>query len=145
MTKYFLTKAETDSQWDWVSFVLIENPERLVPKIEKARARLKKILAIDPDDGDISSVTIDGDFGEFFHDVEDDCLPPECYDEDGEVKTMFIELDEQEVEKFSRPENTIKYGEIRIYGRGLSYVAIGKHTGEEFWADIDAITEKVSA
>lgn len=125
MNKYILTEAFTDSEWDPVSFALVQFSEETCRNILSLRDRLG-------DDIPADSATINGDFADFFTDEEE--LPEDI---DG-INDQIIEI--EDIEKLSRPEQYIKYGEVKIYPDWAVVRAVGKHTGEDYWCDISYST-----
>lgn len=131
MKKYLLLNALTLSEWDGVSFALVElTDERekfIKEKIERAKVLLKE-------EG-INSFSIYADNAEFYNDVEQ--LPEEVFKVEiaSNCFNQIISLDDKVVEGFTRPEQTLKYGEMAFTESGVVFKSSGKHTSEEYWTD----------
>lgn len=54
----------------------------------------------------------------------------------GDKDWSFVELNDDEQDKFTSPENSLDFYKIVIYRDGNArYEAFGKHTSEEFWTN----------
>jgi hypothetical protein len=138
MKQYIIAKALTGSEWDDVDFALIEMHDghaKYIHQVSDHASDLKKKL-----EDESARITISADNAQFF--VADDIiralLPDEIDVEDSDDFAAIISLDENVVEKLTRPQNDIRYGHIVFDGNTVKYSGYGKHTGEEYWtADID--------
>lgn len=133
MTKYIIAPAQTGSDWDGVQFMLIEADPKFINHLKKTIKKAKRI-----EKEGFNQVSIYADNAEFFTDSSQ--LPEGSqrgsafsFDdvEDGDVK--LIELEPELVENLSRPEQDIKYGEMKFGMGQITFTGTGKHTDEEFW------------
>ena len=132
MKQYILIPAVTGSEWESVDFALITLDERRGLPYYKKMADLAKQMY---KEHGVSELIVYSDEADFYTDMEQ--LPEECYKEFSEVQAQIIEFsDKFDTTLFSRPEQTIKYGQIKFGQEGVTFTGTGKHTDEEFWGDI---------
>lgn len=125
-TKYLILTARTNSEWDSAQFALIPISlpiiSELCKKIRLAK-RLKKqgidyLLSYD------NSIV-------FFRELEE--LPNNLQVEEGKIK--FHSFTDEEVEKFTKPEQSLEGLTLKISAFDVLWLAYGKNTSEEFWTD----------
>lgn len=130
-TEYISIKANTDSEWDCCDFALIH----LSGKWKEIQA--ERLEAVKPfaDNYSFSSMNFYDSSVEFFR-VGDE-------DEPGTEKLLadkdwtFVELDNDETDRLTPPENRLDCYRLVIYRDGdAKYEAYGKYTGEEFWTNV---------
>jgi len=130
MKKYIITKASTGSDWDSVSFALIEITKGLVSQVK----RVSKIL--DKQKNLIQTCGIYADNATFF--IDESELPEnfdlEVTDETCEV----IELSDEDFNKLSQQQQQLRGGEMRfsIFGN-ITFSTYGKNSTDEFWCDVE--------
>ena len=90
-----------------------------------------KLIEVKKDYG-VDNFTVYSDSALFFTDEEQ--LPDYCFDEN--MKEGLVDLPDEIVTALSQPEQTIKYGKMRISEFDVQFVGYGKHTDEEFWGNI---------
>lgn len=129
-TKYILTPAFTNSEWDDVSFSLIELTPKLLSMVKKLINRAKELKA----EG-IDAILVYSDFANFFACGDED--ETDGLDRIDEIQEV-IELTAKMYKKLKKPEQTIKDGFMRISGNNITFTAYGKHTGEEYWTTVDS-------
>lgn len=125
-TKYLIITARTNSEWDSAQFALIPISLPIISKICK-KIRLAKRLKkqgidylLSYDDGIV-----------FFQELED--LPDNLQVEEGKIK--IHSFTDQEIEKFTKPEQSLDTIFLKVFAFGVLWSALGKHTSEEFWTD----------
>ncbi len=126
--KYILVNAHTTSEWDSVSFALIElSPEReaFIKTLNQRQLELK-VEGID-----VLGVFCDN--ADFYNDESQ--LPQKYINEDGNVKAGIVKLTRRMVDKLTQPEQSLKYGRMEFLFGGVKFTTHGKHTGEEFYTD----------
>ena len=102
-------RAFTDSEWDRVDAVLMEVDDILEASVRRAEDVLDKFP-------EFSSINVKAnDFDWILIDDWDD-IPVEGW-----------------VEKYEKPEQTVRYGVIVVSRYSIRYKAYGKHTGETFY------------
>lgn len=126
-TNHILVDASTNSEWDCCSFALITLSETW--KQEQA-ARLDSIRPY-TEDHTFDSLRFYDDSAEFYQSGEEG--------EDyavllGEKVWAFVELDDDEADTLTPPENRLVCYKFVLFRDGMfRYEASGKHTGERFW------------
>lgn len=135
-TGYLLLKAGTNSEWDNCNFAIIHITEDWKKEQKK---RLKAILSF-ADDYHFQSVNYYDTSVDFFKADDENNPNLDLLLTD---KTMvFIELDKEELEGLSVPENRMDCYRLVIYRAGTAqYTAYGKHTGEEFYTEDFSLNE----
>jgi len=121
MEKYIVVRANTNSDWDNVSVVIVELTEDLkniVREVKKAVDKVKDIQSF-------NKLSVFDSVGDFFVDDEGvfDNLD-EC------VVTEYVNFD-----KLHFPESSLETNMLNGSKYGVQIVSFGKHTGEEFWSD----------
>lgn len=136
MTQYILMPAQTQSEWDSVSFALLPYDAKLFKSFLKTKAKLDKLK------GTADQFSLYVDDVDFFTDLEE---LPEQFQLDEDETPKLIELTDEQIENLSRPEQVIKHGERKYSQWEVQFTATGKHTGEEYWCGIGWETvEKLS-
>jgi hypothetical protein len=124
--KHLLVKAETNSEWDDVSFFQIELDEKLLTLLKKGFDEARRLRAVY--DMDFNSLNFSCS-GTFYIDENEELFP----DED-EERLMLV--DDFEEENYKEPENSIKMTSMRIGAfDSVIFSGFGKHTGEEFYTE----------
>lgn len=124
--KYIIAPAQTGSEWDSVEFLLIEaTPER----INQLKVYVKKAKRIESEG--FNSVSVYADNANFYTDLSE--LPEETQIDIDNEQVKQIELDPDFVETLSKPEQDLKYGEMKFGMDQITFSTHGKHTDEEYW------------
>lgn len=125
--KVLLLQAFTDSEWDTVSFALIEMNDNLKNQLQKT---IKRQLEL-KEEG-IDKLVISADNADFFTDEEQ--LPEICFNELGEIQEGIYELSDELIEELTRPESYLKYGET-IFSHGcVTFKTHAEYNEDEFWS-----------
>jgi hypothetical protein len=129
-TNYIVIKAHTASEWDGCDFAIVMLSEHYLSLLEQ---RINK-AAMFTDELSFNHLSYwDSPDGWF---VGDDTEDHWRVLHSIEGSWAFVELDEDAIEKFVKPEQVVDSGSIRIDKDGsLRFVAYGKHTSEEFWTE----------
>lgn len=128
MSKYILVQAYTNSEWDSVSFALIELTEEHLKFLKEAQ---QKAISIKEEGDSFCHISYSGDMAEFY--IDEDELPEGIMlNEDNPI---VVEMNEDDVKVLTQPEQNIRYGEMRVGTGALNYVGLGKHTSEEYWTE----------
>ena len=131
-TNHILVKAHCQSEWDNCDFAIIACGEGWR---EQMRKRLEAARQFNDEDGSLISFRYSDCSAEFCVSTDEDIdgllseteLGNEC---------AFVKLEEGEEEAFERPESRLDCRMLNLYKDGTgTYVAYGKHTGEEFYTD----------
>lgn len=136
-TDYVLIKAKTNSQWDSCDFAIIDVSGTWKTLM---RSRLERLETFWEDDSFFSHAYWEQPLGFFIHRPEEDDELRIFLDRDDELSSLFVTIEDGDLDKFIRPENRLEADLILIAATGhISYRAYGKHSGEEFFTDpIDA-------
>jgi len=127
MEKFILLKALTNSEWDHVDFALLP--------IETIETHLKKKQILASLNGEVDELVIYEDAVVFYASIED--LPERFTSEDYyKEKPMLVELSDQEIEALSKPDQTIKSGQVKFSKEEVTFTGHGKHTNEEYWCSL---------
>lgn len=129
-TTHVLIKANTTSTWDYCEFAIIHLSERW------RKLQAKRLEGVKPfaDDDYFSSMC--------FYDTSVDFYQTE-YEGEPDIEKLladkdwiFVEVDDDETERWPAPENSLDCHKLVIYRDGSAiYKAYGKHTNEEFWTN----------
>jgi hypothetical protein len=92
--------------------------------------KMKSVFEKIKDDAD--QLVVFSDNADFFI---DECELPERISFDPEVVSV-IELTDDEFTALNNPEQDIRYGSMYFSASGIKFDGYGKHTGEEFWAEL---------
>lgn len=137
-TGYILVKAGTNSEWDNCRFAIISLSEQW----KKEQAQRLELLRPFADDYNFRSLNYYDAAVEFYgsggnnQQVIDELLKGREW--------VFVEFEGGEQEEFILPENRIDCYRLVLSANGTGYYsAYGKHTGEEFWAEVFSIAEIV--
>lgn len=128
-TADILIKASTDSEWDCCEFAFIHLSE----KWEKLQA--KRLEAVKPfkDDYSFQSMRFYDYSVKFFQPGDEE---PDIEELLADREWVFVELDDDELDELTSPENSLDFYKIVIYRDGNArYEAFGKHTNEEFYTN----------
>lgn len=129
-TADILIKARTDSEWDCCEFAIIHLSEKW-KEVQAERLESVKPFA---DNYNFQSIRFYDGSVSFFQSGNDEEFDVEELLADREW--VFVELDEDEQDELTQPENCLDFYKIVIYRDGNArYEAFGKHTNEEFWTD----------
>lgn len=129
-TADILIKARTDSEWDCCEFALIHLSEKW-KEVQAERLEAVKPFA---DNYNFQSIKFHDGSVSFFQSGNDEEFDVEELLADREW--IFVELDENEQDELTQPENSLDFYKIVIYRDGNArYEAFGKHTNEEFWTN----------
>lgn len=129
-TADILIRARTNSEWDCCEFAVIHLSE------EWRKQQTKRLGAIKPfaDDYNFQSIRFYDGPVDFFQSGEDG--EPDIEELLAGRDWVFVELDDDELDKLTQPENSLDFHKIVIHRDGdARYEAFGKHTNEEFWTN----------
>lgn len=129
-TAYILIKANTNSEWDNCEFAIVHLSE------EWKKEQAKRLEWVKPLQGNAHFCSMN------FYDTAADFYRI-GENEQPDIETMlagkewvFVELDEEEQEAFTVPENRMDCYRLVLRANGTAYyTAYGKHTSEEFWTE----------
>lgn len=129
-TEYLLLKAGTNSEWDNCNFAIVHITEEW-KKEQQKRFEMVKPFA---EDYFLQSLNF-YDTAVDFYTADQDDNPDLC--KWLENKPMvFVEVDKEELETLTVPENRLDCYRLVMYKIGIAmYKAYGKHTSEEFWTE----------
>lgn len=130
-TDKIIIKARTNSEWDYVDFSIVTVDKSWQDKMEDFLMLNKKYHS------SIEWLSFNDDEG-FFVDTEGS--PFEEFVSQDKKDWSFVEITDEEVEQLSTPENTLKYGSVRISDT-IQFVMHGKHTSDEFYTESIPITD----
>lgn len=121
-----LIKASTNSEWDCCEFAVIHLSEKWSKRQEKRFEAVKPFS----DDYSFQSMKFYDGSVEFFQSGDEvPCIEELLADKDW----VFVELDGDELDELTSPENSLDFYKIVMYRDGNArYEAFGKHTNEEF-------------
>ena len=129
-TNYLLLRAHTNSEWDNCNFAIIHMTDAWK---KEQRTRLKAVQPFS-EDTYFQSLNYYDTAVDFY--VSDEEKNPDLDKWLADKSMVFIELDQQEAETLSVPENRLDCYRLEILRTGSAfYKANGKHTSEEFWTD----------
>lgn len=129
-TNYLLLKAGTNSKWDNCNFAIAYISEEW--RTEKS----KQLENVNPfiKEHHFLSLNYYDTAVDFF--VSHDRDNPDLEKWFSNKPMVFVEIDEEELQALSIPENTLDCYTLKIYSTGTAiYKAYGKHTGEEFYTE----------
>ncbi|QHC84707.1 hypothetical protein AS589_07860 [Empedobacter brevis] len=127
-TAHLLLRAGTNSEWDNCSFAIVHLSE------EWKKEQVKRLKAVQLFAGDyyFQSLSYYDTAVDFY--VADEEENPDLEKWLGENSTIFVEMDKDELETLSVPENRLDCYRLVLYKTGTAmYKAYGKHTSEEFY------------
>lgn len=133
-TAEILIRAKTNSEWDCCDFAVIHLSE------EWRKLQATRLEAVKPfkDDYNFQSISFFDGSVEFFQSGLDDELVEEPNIEEllADRDWVYVELDDDELDKLASPENRLDFFKIVICRDGNArYVVFGKHTNEEFYTN----------
>lgn len=137
-TAYILVKANTNSEWDNCEFAIIHLSE------EWKKEQAKRLALVKPLEGNYHFCSMN-----FYDTAVDFYRTGEDYQPDIEEMLTnkewgFVELDEEEQETFTVPENSLDCYRLVLRANGTGYyTAYGKHTSEEFWTEEFLLTQLI--
>lgn len=139
-TAHILIKANTNSEWDCCEFAVIHLSEEW-KKLQATRFEAVKPFTDDHTFQSIrfycTSVTFYQSGGDGTPDIEELLADKDW---------AFVEIDEDELDELTPPENRLDFYVLEIHRDGNArYKAYGKHTNEEFWTSefsLQQITEQ---
>ena len=129
-TAHLLVKANTNSEWDNCEFAIIHITE------DWKKEQAKRLEAVKPfaEDYNFQSLNYYDTAVEFYRTSEDD--RPDIEELLADKEWVFVELENEEQETFTVPENRLDCYRLVVYRSGNAiYKAYGKHTSEEFWTE----------
>lgn len=133
--KVLLLQAYTGSEWDSVSFALIEIDEAHQAYLKKIIQRQTELKA----EG-IDKLVVSADNADFF--IDEEQLPEICFNEFNEIQEGVYDLSEELIDELTRPEQDLKYGEMVFSHDSVTFKIFGKHTDEESWTNSISFNEK---
>jgi hypothetical protein len=127
-TGYVLLKAFTNSEWDFCDFAIIEITDKWKQELQN---KIDAVRLFKDDTTFFNLSFWESPLG-FFKDADDMTPANEII---GEMEDWcFVNIGEEEIEKFSKPENRLDSRQLKIDKYCLVwFTARGKHTGEEFY------------
>lgn len=137
-TAHLLLKAGTNSEWDNCSFAIVHITEDW-KKEQQKRLEMVKPFA---EDYFLQSLNYYDTAVDFYTADEDD--NPDLYKWLENKPMVFVEVDKDELETLSVPENRLDCYRLVMYKTGTAmYKAYGKHTSEEFWTEEFPLTSLI--
>lgn len=127
-TAQILIKANTSSEWDCCEFALIHITEQWM------KQQAERLEAVKPLTSDLSfqSTRYYTNSVEFYQSGDNGNLDIEQLLSGKDW--VFVELEEDELDRHTPPENSLDFYKIVIYRDGNArFEAFGKYTDEEFW------------
>jgi hypothetical protein len=135
-TNYMLINAYTNSEWDDCSFALINITTQWLQLLKK---RIKTLSVLIKDNSFYHLSYLDYRV-DFFSCLPDDFDQTAIQNRDW----IYVDLKEDEIEKFIRPENSFEVPEFIITSfNTIHYEAEGKYSKEKFWTEAINIKELV--
>ena len=133
-TDHVIIKASTDSEWDNCSFAIIY----LSAAWKQLLAKRSACLIPFKDDSSFFSHVYWDSHVDFFvntgNDPDDPLLGEDLLEET--EAWSFVEVREEELDRFSRPENKIRAFQLKLTQDGYGvFQAWGDHTGEKFYTE----------
>lgn len=128
-TTEILIKAYTDSEWDCCEFAIIHLSERW------RKIQAKRLEHVKPfkDDFNFQSMRFYDYSVQFFQSGDEG---PDMEELLSERNWVFVEVDDDELDELTPPENSLDFYKIVIYRDGNArFEAFGKHTNEEFYTN----------
>lgn len=135
-TDFMLLRAYTNSEWDECHFALIYCTREWKERMKQ------RLQAVQPfaEDYNFCSMNFYDTSVDFYRTDEDG--QPDIHTLLGEKDWAFVELDEDEQDKFLPPESALDTYRLRLYRNGtVMYSAYGKNTGEEFYTEEFSVTD----
>ena len=129
-TAHLLVKANTNSEWDNCEFAIIHITE------DWKKEQAKRLEAVKPfaEDYNFQSLNYYDTAVEFYRTSEDD--RPDIEELLADKEWVLVELENEEQETFTVPENRMDSYRLVVYRSGNAiYKEYGKHTSEEFWTE----------
>ena len=139
-TEHILIKANTNSEWDCCEFALIHLSEKW------KQQQVKRLEAVKPftDDYTFQSMRFYNTSVDFYQ--PGDNGEPDIEELLADKDWAFVEIDEDELDELTPPENSLDFYVLEIHRDGNArYKAYGKHTNEDFWTNefsLQQITEQ---
>lgn len=127
-TAHILIKANTNSEWDCCEFAVIHLSE------EWKKLQATRFEAVKPftDDHTFQSIRFYSTSAAFYQSGGDGT--PDIEELLADKDWAFVEIDEDELDELTPPENRLDFSVLEIHRDGNArYKAYGKHTNEEFW------------
>ncbi len=135
-TAHLLVKANTNSEWDNCDFAIIHITE------EWKKEQQKRIAFLKPLQGDchFQSMYYYDTAVDFYRTGEGD--QPDIEELLGDKDWVFVELDEDEQQRLTPPENRLDCYRIVLQADGTGYYkAYSKYNSEEFWTEDILLTQ----
>lgn len=129
-TADILIKANTNSEWDCCDFAVMHLSEEWRGK------QATRLEAVKPfkDDYNFQSIRFFDGLVEFFQSGGDE--EPDIEELLADKEWVYVELDDDELDKLTSPENRLEFYKIVIYRDGNArYEASGKYSNEEFYTN----------
>lgn len=127
-----ILKANTNSEWDGVDFAIVDITKEFIDFLKEAMEDAQNMKH--KYSHGFLGLRFSGDNAEWF-----------CGDEEGHTllgDEEFVIVEKTlDTSKYQRPEQDIRYGQIKITGDSVQFVGYGKHTSEEFWTESISIEE----
>jgi hypothetical protein len=125
--KYIIMPALTSDEYEDVSFATVELTDERIAYFKKLQGIYNNL----PQNENIAHLVIFSDNADFFTDNEE--LPEDILlDSDEDFTPVIAEIDENTFSTFSRPTETIKYGEMRVDADGITFIGNGKYSNNEY-------------
>lgn len=129
-TTHIVLKAGTNSEWDNCSFAIVHLSE------DWKKEQEKRLKAVQPfaEDYCFQSMNYYDTAVDFYTADEND--NPNIEEILAGKEWVFVELENEEQETFTVPENRLDCYRLVVYRNGNAiYKAYGKHTSEEFYTE----------
>jgi hypothetical protein len=135
-TDYILVTARCNSEWDSCDFAIISGGKSWARWLQ---TRLEAAQAVQNHD-DFFCLKFFDTSVEFY--ISNEEMEENMFEEIEGKSWAFVELENEEEETFSKPENRLDCYTISLFSNGFGkYIAYGKHTGEEFYTERIPFTE----
>lgn len=137
-TGYILVKATTNSEWDYCEYAIVHLSK------EWKTEQTKRLALVTPLKGvyHFSSMNFYDTAVDFYRTGENE--QPDIESILGDKEWVFVELDEEEQETFTVPENSLDCHRLVLSANDTAYYsAYGKHTSEEFWTERFLLTQLI--
>lgn len=129
MSKTLIAKAMTNSEWDSVSFALVDLSKKFTDFLQEVR---KDAEALNKKyEYGFLNIRISGDNADFYIGEVEDCQAAALL---GEEEFMITDKG-LDPDSYTPPENSLRHGQMKIGATDVQFVAYGKHTDEEFWTN----------
>ena len=137
MTKYIVAYANTNSEWDFVDYMLIEADDQFQNKIKSLKAIWEVNATTEPLSA--SFMGFYSDNMECFNNISEleKIIPKDIYEKICPPDSYgVIELTEEQYNSLTKIEQRIYLGTWELDKYNFTVKTFGKHTGEEYWCNL---------